>query len=146
MISAFVPTEILSGEPRVACSADTVKRLSGLGFAVVVERGAGLASRITDEEFEQAGARLGTAADAARADLVLKLRRPTRGELAGYRKGAVVIATMDPYGNEAEVAAMAQAGVTAFAMDWARVMRGMNSMANAVTPACAIAATSASLP
>ena len=132
----FVPREADANEPRVAASPDTAKRLKGLGFDVVVERGAGLASRIPDEEFEKAGATLGGAADAAKADVVLKVRRPTASELKSYKKGAMVIATMDPYGNEAEVAAMANAGISAFAMEFmpritrAQSMDVLSSQAN----------------
>jgi NAD(P) transhydrogenase subunit alpha len=48
---------------------------------------------------------------------VLKVRRPAAAELAKYKKGALVIAIMDPYGNEAALKAMADAGVVAFAME-----------------------------
>jgi NAD(P) transhydrogenase subunit alpha len=132
----FVAKEAEGGETRVAASPDTVKRLAGLGFEVVVEAGAGFNSRITDAEFEKAGAKIGTAADASRADVVLKVRRPTEAELAGYKAGAAVLATMDPYGNEAAVEAMARAGVTAFAMEFmpritrAQVMDVLSSQAN----------------
>jgi NAD(P) transhydrogenase subunit alpha len=49
--------------------------------------------------------------------VVLKVRRPAAAELAKYKKGALVIAIMDPYGNEAALKAMADAGVVAFAME-----------------------------
>ena len=49
--------------------------------------------------------------------MVLKVRRPTAAELKSYKKGALVIAIMDPYGNDAALKAMADAGVTAFAME-----------------------------
>jgi NAD(P) transhydrogenase subunit alpha len=120
----------------VAASPDTVKRYAGLGFDVVVDAGAGRGSRITDAEFEKAGARIGSAADAASADVVLKVRRPTDGELKGYKSGAAVFATMDPYGNDAAVAAMAAAGITAFAMEFmprisrAQSMDVLSSQAN----------------
>jgi NAD(P) transhydrogenase subunit alpha len=132
----FVSKETESVETRVAASPDTVKRLVGLGFEVVVEAGAGLSSRIVDAEFEKAGARIGSAADAARADVVLKVRRPGEAELAGYKAGAAVLATMDPHGHEAAVEAMARAGVTAFAMEFmpritrAQVMDVLSSQAN----------------
>jgi len=132
----FIPKETEGGEPRVAASPDTVKRLVGLGFEVIVEAGAGLGSRIVDEEFVKAGGSIGKASDASRADLVLKVRRPTASELKGYKKGSAVIATMDPYGNEAAVAALAAAGVTAFAMEFmprisrAQVMDVLSSQAN----------------
>ncbi len=44
----------------------------------------------------------------AGADVVLKVRRPSAAELKGYKAGAVVLATMDPYGNEAALVAMAK--------------------------------------
>src|SRR5690606_1555630 len=102
-------------EPRVAASPETVKRLVGLGLEVIVEKGAGEASRIADDEFATAGASIGKAADSSKADVVLKVRRPSGSELKSYKKGAVVIAMMDPYGNEPAIAALAEAGVTAFA-------------------------------
>lgn len=132
----FVPRETDASEPRVAASPDTVKRIAGLGFDVIVEAGAGLASRMTDDEFAKAGAKIGKAADAARADVVLKVRRPADAELKAYKTGAAVIATMDPYGNDAAVAAMARAGITAFAMEFmpritrAQVMDVLSSQAN----------------
>ena len=113
----FIPKEVDPGEPRVAASPDTVKRLAGLGFDVVVETGAGTGSRIPDTDFASAGAAIGKASDAGKADVVLKVRRPTEAELKGYKQGAAVLAIMDPYGNEAALAAMAKAGVTGFAME-----------------------------
>ncbi|MGN6536226.1 MAG: Re/Si-specific NAD(P)(+) transhydrogenase subunit alpha, partial [Mesorhizobium sp.] len=111
--TVFIPREVDPTEGRVAASPDTVKRLAALGFDVIVEAGAGTASRIPDEEFAKAGASIGKAADTGKADVVLKVRRPTDAELKGYKKGAAVLATMDPYGNDAAIAAMAKAGVTA---------------------------------
>ena len=124
----FVPREVEGGEPRVAASPDTVKRLKGLGLDVVVESGAGTASRIPDAEFEKAGARIGSTADASTADVVLKVRRPNDTELKSYRKGAAVIAAMDPYGNDAAVAAMAKAGISAFAMEFMPCITRAQSM------------------
>src|SRR4029077_16156986 len=51
------------------------------------------------------------------ADIVLKVRRPDGLELMLYKKGALVIAIMDPYGHDAALKAMADAGITAFAME-----------------------------
>ena len=116
-IGVFVARETDPDEPRVAASAETVKRMVGLGLVVTVERSAGQRARIPDSEYETAGATIGTAPDAARADIVLKVRRPNATEMAGYKSGAVVIAIMDPYGNDAGLAALAKAGVTAFSME-----------------------------
>ncbi|MDK1490660.1 Re/Si-specific NAD(P)(+) transhydrogenase subunit alpha [Sinorhizobium sp. 7-81] len=113
----FIAKETDAHEGRVAGSVESVKKLKSLGFDVVVEAGAGLRSRIPDAEYEKIGARIGSTADAASADVVLKVRRPASAEIASYKSGAIVIAIMDPYGNEAAIAAMAQAGLTAFAME-----------------------------
>jgi NAD(P) transhydrogenase subunit alpha len=43
------------------------------------------------------------------------VKRPEASELSGYKRGALVIAIMDPYGNEAAIKAMADAGLSAFA-------------------------------
>ncbi|MBZ9966316.1 NAD(P)(+) transhydrogenase (Re/Si-specific) subunit alpha, partial [Mesorhizobium sp. BR1-1-2] len=92
----FIPAEGGSGEPRVAASPDTVKRIAALGFDVVVESGAGTLSRIVDEDYAKAGATIGSVSDAARADVILRVRRPTDAELKSYKSGAAVIAIMDP--------------------------------------------------
>ncbi|ESY16343.1 MULTISPECIES: Re/Si-specific NAD(P)(+) transhydrogenase subunit alpha [unclassified Mesorhizobium] len=134
--TVFIPRELDASEPRVAASPDTVKRLAALGFDVTVETGAGTRSRIPDEEFAKAGAAIGKASNASRADVVLKVRRPTDAELKGYKSGAAVIAIMDPYGNDAAVAALAEAGVTAFSMEFmpritrAQSMDVLSSQAN----------------
>ncbi|WP_313193167.1 Re/Si-specific NAD(P)(+) transhydrogenase subunit alpha [Shinella zoogloeoides] len=113
----FVARESDPAEGRVAGSVDTVKKMKALGLDVMVEADAGLASRILDADYEAAGARIAGKEEAKTADVVLKVRRPTASEIAGYKPGAIVIATMDPYGNEAAIAEMARAGLTAFAME-----------------------------
>ena len=111
-----VPIEADPGEPRVAATPETVKKMIGLGAEVAVEPGAGIKSGILDADYAAAGASV--AADALNgADIVLQVRRPEQGELSRLKKGAIVIAIMDPYGNEAELRAMADAGVVAFAME-----------------------------
>ena len=115
--TVFVAKESNPDEGRVSASPDSVKKLRTLGFDVIVEAGAGTLSRIPDADFEKAGARIGAIADAKAADVVLRVRRPGAAEIAGYKSGAIVIAIMDPYGQEAALSEMASAGITAFAME-----------------------------
>jgi proton-translocating NAD(P)+ transhydrogenase subunit alpha len=64
------------------------------------------------------------------------VRRPAASELARYKKGALVIAMMDPYGEDAALKAMADAGIVALAMELlpritrAQVMDVLSSQAN----------------
>jgi len=126
------------GESRVAATPETVAKLIGLGAEVVVEKGAGTLSRIDDAQFAEAGATIGSTAAATLkgADIVLCVRRPEAAELKGVNTGALVIGALDPYGNEAAVGALAQAGVTAIAMEFmpritrAQVMDILSSQAN----------------
>jgi NAD(P) transhydrogenase subunit alpha len=113
----FVAKETSPDEPRVAASAETVKKMIGLGLEVVVEAGAGLLSRIPDADYEKAGAKIGKATDAKTADVILKVRRPVDKEIKSIKQGAIVIAIMDPYGNEEALADLAKAGATTFAME-----------------------------
>src|SRR5689334_24995404 len=130
-----IPKEIDPAEPRVAAVPDTIKKLKALGADVAVEPGAGVKSGVPDSEFQAAGATV--SADAVKdADIVLKVKRPEQGELGNYKRGALVVAIMDPYGNDAALKAMADAGVAGFAMELmpritrAQVMDVLSSQAN----------------
>jgi H+-translocating NAD(P) transhydrogenase subunit alpha len=122
-------------EPRVAATPDTVKKLAALGAEIVVEQGAGLKSGVLDTDYSAAGATVSQNA-VGDADVVLKVRRPANGEVATYKRGALVIAIMDPYGNDAALAELAKAGVTAFAIELmpritrAQAMDVLSSQAN----------------
>ncbi len=118
-----VPKEIWPGERRVAVSPDTVKKLIGLGFDVAIEAGAGINAAIPDDRFADAGATIAktmktTVKD---ADVILKVRPPVvdgkTDELAAYKKGAAVIALLDPYDRKDLIEKMAAAGVSSFAME-----------------------------
>ncbi|MDB5485391.1 MAG: pntA [Tardiphaga sp.] len=130
-----VAKEIDASEPRVAVSPDTIKKFKALGVEVAIEPGAGIKSGMLDADYEAAGATI--SADALKdADIVIKVKRPDASELANYKRGALVIAIMDPYGNEVALKAMADAGVSSFAMELmpritrAQVMDVLSSQAN----------------
>jgi NAD(P) transhydrogenase subunit alpha len=111
-----IAKEVDAAEPRVAATPDTVKKFKALGIDIAIEPGAGIKSGLLDADYEAAGAVV--SADAVKdADIVIKVKRPDVSEVAKYKKGALVIAIMDPYGNEAALKALADAGVSAFAME-----------------------------
>jgi NAD(P) transhydrogenase subunit alpha len=113
-IAVACETDVYEG--RVAATPETVKKFKALGADVVVARGAGLSSGVLDDDYVAAGAEIGDNVTRD-ADVVLKVRRPLPDELANYKRGALVIAIMDPYGNEAALKQMADAGLIAFAME-----------------------------
>jgi NAD(P) transhydrogenase subunit alpha len=130
-----VIAETEAGEPRVAATPETVKKMVALGATVAVQTGAGVKSGILDADYTAAGAAV--AADPLNdADIVLQVRRPEGPELSRLKKGAIVIGMMDPYGHDNAVRAMAEAGITAFALELlpritrAQVMDVLSSQAN----------------
>src|SRR5829696_2359537 len=133
-----VLSETDGAETRVSATPETVKKYKTLGADVVVQAGAGAKAGIPDADFEAAGASIAkTAKDALKdADVILKVRRPAEGELSGAKPGALLIAIMHPYGQEAALKALADARVAAFAMELmpritrAQVMDVLSSQAN----------------
>jgi len=118
-LSIFVAKESFAGEKRVAASPETIRKYKMLGFVLMVEKGAGQAAAMPDAAFAAAGAKIVEREEAAKADIVLKLRRPTLPEVAFYKKGAYCLCLLDPYGHkaESELAALAAAGLRAFSME-----------------------------
>ncbi len=111
-------------EARVAASAETIKKFVDMGMDVTVEKGAGQGASIPDADFKAAGATIAATADAALkgADLVLKIQRPMmagekQDELAAFSPGQALVCQMNALTDSAFVAAMAEAGVTGFAME-----------------------------
>ena len=133
-----VSAETQGEEPRVAATPETVKRYKAMGAEVVVQKGAGLSSGITDADYEAAGAVLvATSAEAiAGADVILSVRRPNAIALAGVKPGVALICIADPYGADVALAELAKTGVSAFAMEFmpritrAQVMDVLSSQAN----------------
>ncbi|HEX3954937.1 MAG TPA: Re/Si-specific NAD(P)(+) transhydrogenase subunit alpha [Stellaceae bacterium] len=130
-------------EQRVAASPDSIKHMVSLGLETVVESGAGAGASYVDSAYGAAGATIVTdaAAALADADIVLKVQRPLidgtgPDELAMMKRGAVLIGTLAPLQNAAEVEAYAKAGIAAFAMELvpritrAQTMDVLSSQAN----------------
>lgn len=115
-----IPKEIAANESRVAASPDTVKKLTGLGFEVLVEADAGKGAHVLDAEFEAAGAKIvASAADAlGDADVVFKVARPSADEVGLMKKGALLAAILAPLADKAFAQTYADAGVDAFAMEF----------------------------
>lgn len=117
--------ETRPGEHRVALIPGECKSLARKGFEVAVERGAGLAAGFTDADYEEAGATLagGPTETIAGAAVVARVSAPATGgnglpdEIGSLPTGTVVISHLNPLVDVDTVKALADAGVTAFAME-----------------------------
>ena len=112
-----VPRESHAGERLVAATPATVPRLRRLGHDVVVEAGAGAQATFPDAAYAEAGATLGTTAEAWGADVVTAVRAPDETRLGLLRPGAVLVAQLAPAASPERLAALAARGVTALALD-----------------------------
>jgi H+-translocating NAD(P) transhydrogenase subunit alpha len=110
--------ETRPGERRVAATAETVKKLIGLGFDLSVETGAGTAASIADADYAAAGATVAPRAAAlSGAAIVLAVQGPDAHAIAGFEKGTVLIASLNPHQRKDAITAYASAGLTAMAME-----------------------------
>ena len=114
-----VARETAAGERRVGLIPDAVKRLTGSGAFVLVEAGAGEEAGVADAAYEEAGATIvpNAAELYRRADLAIKVQRPSDDEVPLLPDGSALIALLAPLSNGELVQALAAKGITAFSMD-----------------------------
>ncbi len=111
-----VPLETRANETRVAATPETVKKYVSQGHRVTIQRGAGDTASFPDDAYAAAGGEITDAATALGAELVLKVQSPTDSELTLMKRGAVLVGMLDPF-NAESAAGLAEAGLTAFALE-----------------------------
>jgi H+-translocating NAD(P) transhydrogenase subunit alpha len=133
-----VARETAPGERRVALVPDALAKLTAAGLEILVESGAGLGALIPDAAFSDAGARV-VSQDAlyAEADVILRVQKPSDGEVKRHRSGQAVIGLLQPLLEPKLMATMAERGVTAISLDAiprtlsrAQTMDALSSQAN----------------
>jgi NAD(P) transhydrogenase subunit alpha len=137
-VRVAVTQERHADETRVAATPETVKKLIAAGFSVAIEAGSGASASYPDADYESAGAVVAStlAKTLAGAQVLFKVRAPTAEEIAALPAGAIVMAGLNPYQDKTTLKALADAGATAFAMEFvpritrAQVMDVLSSQAN----------------
>lgn len=112
-----IARERRDGERRVAATPETVKQLTALGLEVLVESGAGLESGHPDEAYKDAGADIADTLDLHSLDLFAHVRPLAPETAALLKKGAVTVGLASPSSELPTVRALAEAGVTSFALE-----------------------------
>ncbi len=111
-----VPKETMPGERRVALVPEIVSRLTGSGFDVLVEKGAGVEASFLDAAFSEAGASLVDGV-LGQAEGIVKVQKPTAEETGRLRQGDVLIGFLQPLTDREGIDRLTAAGVVAFAME-----------------------------
>ncbi|MDM7956213.1 NAD(P) transhydrogenase subunit alpha [Blastomonas sp.] len=111
--------EQASGERRVSASPETVKKFIALGADMAVETGAGEFASVSDADFAAAGATVASRAEVlAGADIIFGVQGPDPASLAGAKPGAMIAASLNPFGERARIDAYASAGFQALALEF----------------------------
>ncbi|MGH2844884.1 MAG: Re/Si-specific NAD(P)(+) transhydrogenase subunit alpha [Thermoleophilaceae bacterium] len=113
-MNVSVPKETAGGERRVALVPDVVDRLAKAGVEVTVEPGAGEGAHHPDAAYESAGATLG---DGFSGQVVAKVAPPSAEEIGRLGRDSVLVGFLQPLTAHDTVRALAEAGVTSFAME-----------------------------
>jgi len=111
-----VPKETATGEQRVALVPEVVSKLTGSGFEILVEKGAGSAASFTDAAYSEAGASLVDGV-LGHAEGIAKVHKPSADEAGHLRRGDVLIGFLQPLTDHEGIERLAKAGVVAFAME-----------------------------
>ena len=109
--------EPIEGELRVAATPATVSQYVAAGYAVTVEKGAGVAAGHADAAYADAGATLAASIPLSKVDVLAHVRPLDAATIAKLRKGAITVGFASPASELDGVAALAARGVTAFSLE-----------------------------
>jgi H+-translocating NAD(P) transhydrogenase subunit alpha len=144
-VKIAVAKEARDGESRVAMVPELVGKLTGLGYDVLVEPGAGMHALLSDEEYTASGATL--APDALEeADVVVSVQPLSADRIRRLRKGATTISFLPVTQEQSTVVELRDAGITAHAVELiprisrAQSMDALSSQALVSGYRCAIVA------
>ena len=112
-----VPLEVKAGEKRVALVPDIIRKLTRLGYEVVIESGAGDHSQGTDSAYTAAGATVVKGDVISSADIVLSVQPLNAAQMATLKSGAITISFLSTVTAVDSIDAAIKAGVTAFSLE-----------------------------
>ena len=112
-----VAKEKTAGEKRVAQTPETVALLTGLGYTVQVEKGAGVLAGYPDEDYTASGAKLVPTLDVSKVDVLAHVRPLSPATIAKLKSGGFTVGLCSPASEAASVKAFAKNKTTAFALE-----------------------------
>ncbi|OXS73124.1 alanine dehydrogenase [Domibacillus enclensis] len=114
-----IPAEIKNNENRVAITPSGVATLINAGHDVMIEKGAGLGSGFTDEEYTKYGAQvIESAKDVwGRAEMIMKVKEPLASEYQYFRKDLLLFTYLHLAAEPALTKALVDSEVTGIAYE-----------------------------
>jgi len=120
-----VPKEIKNNENRVALTPAGVVSFLNDGHTVLVEKGAGIGSGFTNEDYANAGAEIIDTAEQVwtRADMIMKVKEPLSSEYKYFRQGLILFTYLHLAAEPELAEALKDKGVIAVAYETVAVNR-----------------------
>ncbi|RQT39079.1 alanine dehydrogenase [Burkholderia contaminans] len=114
-----VPKEIKNHEYRVGLTPAGARELTRHGHRVLVQRGAGTAIGLLDNDYTAAGASLCDGADEvfARADMIIKVKEPQPAECAMLRRGQILYTYLHLAPDPDQATALVKSGAVCIAYE-----------------------------
>jgi alanine dehydrogenase len=121
-----IPKEVKTHEYRVGLVSGSVRELVHHGHQVVVERGAGSAIGIDDQDYVRAGATIAASAAEvfAAADMIVKVKEPQPAEIAMLRQGQVLFTYLHLAADKKQTEGLLKSGTTCIAYETVTDARG----------------------
>jgi len=125
-----IPKEVKNNEFRVSTTPAGVHALAA-HHTVLVEKGAGLGSAITNDEYVKAGATIIDTADDvwAKADMIIKVKEPIASEYHRMRRGQILFTYLHLAASRECTDAIIKSGITAIAYETVEEGRGLPLLA-----------------
>ena len=114
-----IPKEIKTNENRVSLVPAGAEAMVAAGHAVVVEKGAGMGSGFSDEQYTAVGANIAPDADAtwSGADMIIKVKEPIEPEWKRMKKGQTLFTYFHFAADEKLTRAHMASGATCIAYE-----------------------------
>jgi NAD(P) transhydrogenase subunit alpha len=114
-IGALRETE--AGEQRITMTPDVAKRYQALGVQLLLEKGIGASTFLTDDAFPLENFAASGREVLQQADIVLKVQPPSSDELMAMKEGSILIGLLQPYADAERVRMLQAKKITAFSME-----------------------------
>jgi len=84
--------EVKNNEYRVGLTPDAVKSFTAFSHTVYLEKGAGLGSGYTDDEYKKAGAKILNKAEEVwnKSEMIIKVKEPVESEYKYFRENLLI--------------------------------------------------------
>jgi len=113
----FLCKETARDETRVALVPSDVKTLTGMGYEIMAQSGAGLSIGLSDDDYASAGARIAATPGEGYdfCDILVRINKPD--SIAGIRENTLHISSFDVFTEKATVKEYADAGIKLISLE-----------------------------